>query len=194
MSPRAWSVRAAGLIGAGALAVHHLRYAISYRGHTDEALASQGHAYLADLTPAVGALLVLALGSLLRRAATGRGTLPDRLSFGRTWAICGSCLVSIHFLQEWLESLLCPGHPGGVVGLVEHGGGAAVLLAMAIGVLIALALRGAATATRLARGATPLVLRPAAPPVRVRLPGVRGPALAGLAHFLAARGPPLGFE
>jgi hypothetical protein len=189
MSPRAWSVRAAALIGAGALALHHLRYAISYRGHTDEALASQGHAYLADLMPAVGALLVLALGSLLRRAATGRGTLPDRLSFGRTWAICGSCLVSIHFLQEWLESLLCPGHPG-----VEHGGGAAVLLAMAIGVLIALALRGAATAARLARGATPLVLRPAAPPVRVRLPGVRGPALAGLAHFLAARGPPLGFE
>ena len=191
MSSRAWSVRAAALVGAGALALHHLRYAIAYRSHADEALTTQGHAYLAEITPAVGALLVLALGSCLRRVATGRGTLPDRLSFGRLWAICASCLSGIHFLQEWVESLLCSGHPGGLAGLVEHGGAAAVLLAVAIGAFLALALRGAAAAVGLARRATSLVWRSAGPPGRVRLPGVCRPPLAGLAHFLAARGPPL---
>ena len=40
------TLRLAGLMGLGTLGVHQLRYLLGYHGHSDAALAANGHQYL----------------------------------------------------------------------------------------------------------------------------------------------------
>lgn len=157
MSSRAWRLRAATLVSAGALVVHELRYAVAYRGGSSQALAEQGHSYLGLLTPLVVVLALLALGGALWRAARGRTSPAPRLS--RLWPTLAGALAAIHFSQEWLEGLLASGHPSGVSGALTHGGPAALGFCVVVGGAAALALRRGAEPGELAPRAATRILR-----------------------------------
>lgn len=188
MRTRAFTVRMAALVGVGSLTVHQLRFVLGYGHESDSALSAQGHAYLAVVGPLVVAAAVLAFAGFLDRLARGARTSLPR--FGRLWAVLSASLVTMYWVQESLEGVLAEGHPGGLAGVLGHGGWLAVPLSVAVGFALALALRGAATAGELlprARSlrprlpAAPLSLHPSAPSL-----GRREPALAAP----SARAPP----
>ena len=58
-------LRLAGLLAAGSLAVHQIRYAAGYGSESSQALADQGHDYLG---PAGAVVALLVLGSPARPA------------------------------------------------------------------------------------------------------------------------------
>lgn len=191
------STRSRGLLllPAGAFVVHQLRYWLAYGPHAEAQLQAQGHSYLDSFAPWLVLLLCLAAGSFLARvaqaAATGRTKRRGR-SFGAVWASSSVMLVGVYAVQEFLEGLVAAGHPGGVHGIVGHGGWWAGVLAVAVGAVVALLLRVAtvvveAVARRfrprhIAAGST-VVLRPAA--------GTPRPRPLALAH--AGRAPPFSF-
>jgi hypothetical protein len=186
-------MRAAALISLGALGVHDLRYLIAYRGSAAHELSVQGHGYLRLVTPIVVGVLVLALASFAGRLLGGGSPDDSRPpSTRRAWALLAATLVVIYACQEWIEGLVADGHPGGLAGVMGHGGWVSVPLAIVIGLLIALALRGAEGAVALpAAPASPAWLRPR-PLLAIAagsswLPS-RGDALA---RRLAPRGPPV---
>jgi hypothetical protein len=197
-------MRAGALIAVGALGVHDLRYLLAYHGHASEELALQGHAYLRFATPVLAGLLVLAAAAfaarLMRAYAQGEGTGARLLpSTRRMWIFASALLIAVYSSQEWLEGFLAEGHPGGIGAPYSHGGWLAVPLALAIGLVVALALRGAAVAIAVAatHGRTRM-LRPA----RIELPARVGSSVwhptrnATLSRELAPRAPPassLGF-
>jgi hypothetical protein len=187
------SLRTAALLAAGALGVHELRYAVAFGDHAHARLAAEGHAYLGWLSPLVVGLVALAAGALVHALARGGGrhaTTPPRI--GLLWAASTSALAFAYVTQEGLEGALAAGHPGGLTGIFGHGGWTAFLLAGAIGLIVALAVRGdddvlaAATrlsnAPRLPRPPSGGVVTPAATPY---------PHLDVLAGGGAARAPPL---
>ena len=197
-------MRAGALIAVGALSVLDLRYLLAYHGYAGHELALQGHAYLRLATPVLAGLLVLAAAAFaarLMRAYAEGNEAGARLvpSTRRMWLFATALLIAVYSSQEWLEGLLAEGHAGGIGAPYSHGGWLAVPLAVAIGLLIALALRGAATAIAVAatRGRARM-LRAA----RVDLPSRLGSSVwrparnATLARELAPRAPPassLGF-
>jgi hypothetical protein len=167
----------AALMGAGAFAVHQLRYALSYGREVG------GHGYLVPVgAVAVGALLfafAVVLGRVARRA---HETAPR---MRRLWAGTTVALIVVYCVQESIEGLVT----GSVPGMFEHHGWVAVPLAAAVGLAIALIMRAAAAATELRAGAA---LRPAAPiaPLDVVLPPWAPASTRASARHLAARGPP----
>jgi hypothetical protein len=194
-----WRIRAGALIAVGALGVHDLRYLLAYHGHAGQQLALQGHAYLRFATPVIAGLLVLAAaafaGRLLRAyAGHDRGGQPGALpSVPRMWALASALLVCVYSTQEWMEGLLSAGHPGGVAALFGHGGWLALPLALVIGFVIALVLRGAAAAIAVAasRGRARLVSpSPARLPSGVARSVWSAPPQGALACRLAPRAPP----
>src|SRR5919106_3113849 len=65
--------RSAALIALAALAVHQLRYQLSFGPQAQEELARQGHAYLAHVLPVVIGFAVATLAAgLLRALLSGR--------------------------------------------------------------------------------------------------------------------------
>ena len=184
------------LISVGALGVHELRYLIAYRGSAAHELSVQGHGYLRLVTPLVVGALVLAIasfaGRLLRAVGGGGpGGEPVLPSLRRTWALLSAVLVTIYVCQEWIEGMLASGHPGGVAGVMGEGGWVAVPLAVVIGLLIAVALRGAERAIALAATARPRpLLRPRAIVALVAASVWRPPRGGSLSRRLAPRGPP----
>ncbi len=137
------TVRATSLLALGALAVHQLRYLIAYGPDSSEALAHQGHDYLAQIAPAVAGLTVAALAATLvaaafrRRASAARGEFPVPLGT----VLFAAALVAIFSTQEFAEGLLAAGHPRGLDALLAHGGWVAVPAAVAVGVLAATLMR-----------------------------------------------------
>jgi hypothetical protein len=186
-------LRAAALFGAGALAVHQLRYLLAYGRSSSDALALQGHAYLLVLAPVVGMLVMLAAIEFLVRVAKAGGTssaearLPSPI---RLWMLASGCLAVIYSVQEWLEGAAEAGHPGGLAGVFGHGGWIAILLSVAIGALIAMALRGATAVIELVARAAHRP--PRSKPRRLLRPSCRtlAPDLDVLGLHLAARAPP----
>jgi hypothetical protein len=178
----------AALVGVGSLAVHQLRFVLAYGDGSDRALSSQGHAYLAVVGPLVVAAAVLAFARFLDRLARGARTSAPR--FGRLWAVMSASLVAMYSVQESLEGLLSDEHPGGLAGVLGHGGWLALPLSIAVGLLLALALRGLARADELLpRTASLRAQLPAAPPsLRASAPLLarREPCLAAT----SARAPP----
>lgn len=177
------SLRAGILLAGGSLAVHELRYLAGYGGED----AVSGHGYLAWLAPLVA--LTLAAGCGVWIARIGRVTAHHRPTL--TWAGASASLVATYAVQEAIESMAAHGHPG----LLGHGGWAAVPIAVLVGGLIALALRGAHAADRAAVDAA----RPWSPPVdvtftpRAFLRPVAAPVAPRprvLARRLAGRAPP----
>jgi hypothetical protein len=180
-------VRAVALLAAGTAAVHQLRYAIGYGSDAGHALASQGHAYFDVLLPFVAALGLVALASIVR-APIARPDGPRR-SFARTWAIVVAALVTAYAAQELLEGVLASGHPPGLAGVFATGGWTAVPLALPVGLLVALGLRGDAPLTAVApERARP---RPLAFAPVVLLAAAGEPSTSTSFRLLPARGPPL---
>jgi hypothetical protein len=194
-----WRIRAGALIAVGALGVHDLRYVLAYHGHAGEELALQGHAYLRFATPLIAGLVVLAAAALaarvMRAYASGDGNEPRPLpSTSRMWALAAALLIGVYSTQEWVEGLLSSGHPGGIAAPFSHGGWVALPLALTIGLLIALLLRGAAAAIAVAASKGRARLRQAAPaqlPSSVARSVWSAPKLSVLARRLAPRAPPV---
>jgi len=188
-----WRLRAAALLATGGLAVHQLRYLLAYGHESSNQLDAQGHSYLTVLTPIVIAALALAvIAFAFRVARLGAGATPEPPPTpARTWLLASASLLAIYVLQELLEGLFAPGHPAAIDAIVAHGGWVAFFLAIAVGGLIALALRGAA---RIELAVLAVALRLPRPQNDSPVPRARSatrPALDVLALFLAGRGPPV---
>lgn len=178
----------AALMGTGTYAVHQLRYALSYDGGARHAESLNGHAYLAALGPVLAGLLVLALAAALARVARGAAEPAPRVR--RLWAGSTGSLLAVYCAQETVERLLGGGHAGGVPGMFAHGGWVAVPLAVAVGLAIALLMRGAAAATALVAARAPWDAPGPAAPVTVVVPPWSPRRITAAALHLAARGPP----
>jgi hypothetical protein len=152
----------AGLLAGGAFALHQLRYLLGYGAESHGQLASQGHAYMTLLAPAVAVALMLVAADLCARVIRARaGRSPERArGLLPMWSAVSACLLATYAIQETLEGALAPGHPGGLAGVLGHGGWAAIPLAAAIGLVIALVVRGVERVVELV----------AEPAVRVRRP------------------------
>jgi hypothetical protein len=186
---RSWHLRTAALLGVGAFAVHQLRFAIPYGHEASHALAVQGHAYLLPVAPVLVGVLLLAFAHLL--GAVARGARAPAVRFRRLWLGASICLTAVYSLQELIEGLVSPGHPGGVQGVAGHGGWLALPLSIAIGLAIALLTRGAAVAARARRAGRPW--RAPAPPAPLMLGAPPASFLRRSSAFprvLPARGPP----
>lgn len=137
-------MRWVALVAAGSLLVHELRYALEYGSRTGQVLAYQGHSYL----PLAEALVaVLWTCAFLRFAVSmiraGRAERLSRVPSLRTlWASAAGALVAIYTLQETIEGALSVRHPSGLLGIYGDGGWSALPIAVLVGALIALLVRG----------------------------------------------------
>ena len=175
------------MLAAGSLAVHELRFLVGYGGEG----AVSGHGYLAWVAPLIAIALAAACGGWLARLGRATGGTPRP---ALTWLGASGTLVATYVVQETVEGLSSPGHPG----LLAHGGWIALPAAMAVGGLVALALRGARAADRAAAAAarpwSPFTFAPEVPlatTVTVAAPFAPRPQV--LARRLAGRGPPSAF-
>ena len=137
------TARATSLLSLAALAVHELRYLVAYGDRADEALASQGHAYLSDLG---GALITLMFATLLATLLAGalapaarRPDQPAAGAFRRTAVLYALALLGIFCAQELTEGAVAAGHPAGLAAVLAHGGWVALPLALAAGAVCSLA-------------------------------------------------------
>ncbi|HLM50292.1 MAG TPA: hypothetical protein VK279_07075 [Solirubrobacteraceae bacterium] len=175
MGRLALSLRCAALLGAGALAVHELRYALAGPAVS----GTEGHDYMAAAGGVAVATLAVAIGLFLARVARPapgeRHAAPAR---ARLWGAATAALLTIYAGQELAEGALSAARPDGPGALLAHGGWIAVPLAVLVGLLVAGALRGAQAvlARAAARRAAPLPRAPrrirsrasATPPRRTR--------------------------
>jgi hypothetical protein len=130
-------VRAIALFGAGSAAVHQLRYAVGYGDGAQHALAAHPHEYLSLLLPGLITAALITFAAGLLRAARGGATTPRRrLPLLALWLLCTVALASVFATQETLEGASAFAH-GGWIGLV---------LAIPVGLVVALGLRGAEAA------------------------------------------------
>jgi hypothetical protein len=141
MPARRLPIRRAALLIGGALAVHELRFVVTYGSDAGRVLTEAGHEYLPFAGAAAGVLLLLA-GSLFCRSLieARRGRVAERraMVLRRLWVENAVALVAIYVAQEGLEGAFAPGHP-----IWAHGGWTVVPLAIAAGGLCALLLVGA---------------------------------------------------
>lgn len=134
--------RMATLIALGSWIVHQVRATVML-GDTSTAHAlahAQQHAEL------VGPMLVwinaIAAASWALSLRRDQAVTTRRVSFRGTWIRTSLVLLFIFFTQETLEGLLAPGHPPILAGTIGGGGWIVIPLALAVGALIALAVRG----------------------------------------------------
>jgi hypothetical protein len=195
MARRAHTLRVAAFLAVSALGLHQLRYVIAFGGGADSELAREGHGYLAQVVvPALALALALVLAHLLTRIAAGSpGASPAGVRVRRLWLAASSALLGIYVGQELLEGALATGHPTGLAGVAGSGGWVAVPLAVALGALVALALK-LARGTGSSAPSAPAAARflPSWPPVWTPGPARRiGSPGRELAEHLAGRGPPV---
>lgn len=193
MTDERLALRATAALAVGAFVLHQLRYVLGYGAAYSDTLAAHGHGYLAVVTPLIALVAAVAAGQFLaaiaRAGSTGRGgRSAGRLP--RVWLAASAVLFAAYAGQELAEGALSAGHPGGLAAVLGGGGWWALPLALALGLLVALVMRGAeAVLTLVARrraGAARRRAHPAARPVPVDLP-----SLGLLGRNLAGRAPPL---
>lgn len=183
----------AALIAVAELVLHELRYLVGYGADAGIALADQGHGYLTLASLAVVVGLALALGRLLLafRRALRTATASSVPPFGLLWLAAVCALLAIYCSQELLEGLLSTGHPDGFAALAVNGGWSAIPLAIALGAVVALVLRGAAAAESvLASARRRSAAAPTRPPRASRRPDIVRVRRAPLAARCAGRAPP----
>ena len=178
-----WILRLAALMGAGAYGVHQLRFVLA----PSNGATIRSHAYLAPVGTIVVALLLLALAAALARIA--RGVVEDAPRLRRLWAGASASLVAVYCVQETIEKIVTRGDRQ---GLFAHGGWVALPLAIAIGLAIALLMRGASAASEVAAEARRV------PPPALALAAVEALIAPSTprrsrrtVHRQRARGPPL---
>jgi hypothetical protein len=184
-----WRIRAAILVLVGVLVIHKARFFLVPPEHEHD--FATAHAYLTWLWPLAGATLFVAVAELVARLGRQGDRSGSELPSVRTmWAAAAFCLFTIFTAQESVEAVSA-GHPlptfSGLISEVW----VAAPLALIVGGLIALLLKGAAVAVRRAlfREVPRVPCELAAP----RIP--RAPALAPygsvLAQQMAGRAPPI---
>ena len=192
MGVLAWRARAGLLLLAGAVVVHQLVYGLAGVRPDEHA-----HAYLTWLTPALFGLVVAGAAEVVLRAlgVGRRGSAPPPR--GRVlWPVLSLLLVAAFVSQEAAETLLTPGdaHGHAVSELVlAHGLWIVFPIALLVGAILALVLRGAAAVE-----AWGLAIVPAPAPAQTPfLPARPTPARTVraprdlLGRHLAGRAPPL---
>jgi len=187
------ALRFAALLSIAAIALHEARHLIGFGDHAGEVLAARGHAYL----PLAGVLAVMLLGLAMahllvlvgRARRTGAAEVGTPGPLG-SWLVASAALLAVYAGQELLEGAfagqLSAAH------LVADDGLAALPLALALGGLVALFMRGADAAVQTAARAGRAV-RPARPaPVAAPMPPDRAPRprRSLIALRLAGRAPP----
>jgi hypothetical protein len=192
MSDGRLALRATAALAVGAFALHQLRYALGYGDAAMQTLAAHGHGYLALVTPLIALLVAVAAGQFLAQLArartSGRAGRPAG-RFATLWAVASAVLFSTYAGQELLEGAVSAGHPGGLAAVLGGGGWWALPLALALGLLVALAMRGADVCLALAarrRRAAPR--RPLVPHLRPASADLPVPRI--LARHMAGRAPP----
>jgi hypothetical protein len=171
-------------MGAGAYGVHQLRYVIS----PEDAAALRAHAYLAPVGTIVVGLLLFALAAALARIA--RGAVDEAPRFRRLWAGTSGALLAVYCVQETIEQLLTSADRNGALA---NGGWIAVPLALAVGLAIALLMRGTVAASETAareRGFASVRAVPLPPFLTLSMPWWPRRSRAA-ARRQAPRGPPL---
>lgn len=189
MRRRDLSVRAAGLILTGELAVHELRYLI--------APAEAGeHGYL----PLVGALSILVLavgaGQLAGVLESARRTGCDErvtVRFLTAWPVLALTLVAVFGFQETVEGLVGGGGATALAGAFSSGSWVALPLSVAISAVLALALTGARAAVHSAARAARAAVRPRKADSSPVADAPTAPRRSLLALNLGGRAPPLSF-
>jgi len=188
----AFRLRCFALLGAGALALHELRYLIAYGGDAGRALDEQGHGYLGTVAALVAVAVVASAATLVAALVRGRGPAARPRSWRERWLGASGALLAIYAAQELAEGMLASGHPEGLVGVAGHGGWIAVALAAVLGAAVAALLRGAEVALERFGGAA---RAPRPRPPRIALPraplAVRPRPAGALARPGAGRAPPL---
>jgi hypothetical protein len=186
------SLRAAALIAGGAFAVHQMRYLVAYGHDSGHQLAGQGHAYLTPVLVLVALTLALAVARMLARVSRGEPHGRHRSpTLARAWAAASTWLIGLYCLQESLEALLDSGHPAGVAGVLGGGGWVAIPISLVVGLLIAVALRGADAALGLEASPVARQRHPAPAVLFLARVSWSRPRLNVAARHLAGRGPPL---
>jgi len=138
-------------------------------------------------------LLGFAAGQVLLalRRALRSATASPAPPFGLLWLSSICALLAVYCGQELLEGVLSSGHPSGFAALAVDGGWSALPLAVGLGLLVALALRGVAAAEALvAKRARARRGRVRAPRARRPRPDAERPLISVLALKLASRAPP----
>ena len=186
------TVRLAGVIAPSALVLHELRYLIGFGHHAHEALAERGHAYLPLAGGLAGLLFALAAAQLIvaldRARRTARAEEPPSLV--QIWLVLAVALVAVYTGQELLEAALTSGRDVSPAAVLGNGGVSALPLALAIGALAALLVRGAGRRVALmARRDRPRPARPAPLTPRRRVAPELTPTSV-IARHLAGRAPP----
>jgi hypothetical protein len=174
-------LRRVALLSAGAWAVHQLRYALAPVHGGD----GPGHAYLHAAVPLLTALVALAAAGFAVRLVAPRSEAPVR-RLRAEWLSCTLLLIVAFLLQEGIESATSSHGP-----VLASGGWLALPLAVAVGLFVALMLRGARAAVEAAAPAARAarVTVAAAPVLRLVASRAVPRANAPLRH-LAARPPP----
>ena len=188
-------LRCFALLGAGALALHELRYLIAYGDDAGRALDEQGHGYLGTVAVLVALAVVASLATLVAALVRGGGPAARPRSWRVRWPAASGALLVVYTAQELAEGMLASGHREGLAGVAGHGGWIAVALAAVLGAAVAALLRGAEVALERFGGAAraprlrPLrtALRRAPLAVRPRRPGALARPGAGRAPPLLAR-------
>lgn len=194
MGSHSRSLRWFSLLFIAAIGLHQLRYLIGPGADAQHSFGAQAHSYL----PLAAAFVALLFGaslvhfvSTLTLARSGEVRPPKLPRFRSTWLWATVALIAIFVAQESFEGALVSGHSSGLHGLFGHGGWMALLLAPALGALVALFLRGAqsvlvAAARRLARSRGPRAAQGHWP----CLPDSSFSRVGVLASHLAGRAPP----
>ncbi len=126
------AARAGALLALGALAVHEVRYLLAYGSQAHQAMASQGHGYLGELTPALVVLAASLIAGRLLAAWAGRGADAPAHAPAR-WPGFAVALVAIFSVQELAEGMAFAGHASGLAAILSRGGWIALAVAPAIG-------------------------------------------------------------
>ncbi len=176
----------------GAYMVHQLRYVLAYRSGAADALAEQGHTYLAQaVCPLIGSLLALAAGQLLWALArpvpiSRRGASRLALAASAAGAVLG-----VYTAQELLEGALAAGHPVGLDGVIGSGGWLALPLSLLVGIGVALLLVHVEEAAEDTRVRVPFSIRLTLPLVVLTPAAPERPRNLCIGRHIAGRGPPL---
>src|SRR3978361_1602809 len=99
--PRRSSLRTSAVFVAGALALHALRFLVSWGSRSDGALADQGHAYLVYAMPIAAALVAAGLAQVLVRIGSIRSRSSAARAGGGRGRLAGSAvLLGVYAAQE----------------------------------------------------------------------------------------------
>src|SRR3954451_21619667 len=96
----AFRLRCFALLGAGALALHELRYLVAYGGDAGRALDEEGHGYLGTVAALVDAAVVASGATLVAASVRRRRPPPRAPSCRLRWLGASVALLIIYVAQE----------------------------------------------------------------------------------------------